>query len=48
MSLSIAFNGAELAGTALAGGHALYVPDFLSAIGVDAAVILAVTTENDL
>jgi hypothetical protein len=46
MSLPVFFNGAELAGTPLAGGHALYVPNFLFAIGVDAAALAAATAAD--
>jgi hypothetical protein len=46
MSLPVFFNGAELAGTSLAGGQARYVPDFLFAIGMDAAALVAATAAD--
>ena len=46
MSLPVSFIGTQLVGTPLAGGHAVYIPDFLFAIGLDAAALVAATATD--
>ena len=44
MPLTVAFNGTALEGVPFAGGHAVYLPNFLDYVGLDTAALVAKTS----
>jgi hypothetical protein len=46
--LSVSFNGHALVGTPLAGGQALYLPDFVKAIGLNVDALVEATSDAGL